>query len=90
MTMQPLNCDSCGLAVTVEKFSDAHTSIQWLADATACPFAAARGHVLAGDRSCPELRRSIDVAVRENTLSESRIELPTGAAIPRMARGAGC
>nr|WP_237727093.1 hypothetical protein [Rhodococcus jostii] len=83
--MQPLNCRTCGLAVMVEKFSNAHTSIQWLADASTCPVVSMRGHLPADDDCCPELRQSIDSAVRENTLTESRIELPTGTAIPRMS-----
>ncbi|WP_239450692.1 hypothetical protein [Gordonia terrae] len=82
--MQPHNCRACGLAVTVEKFSTAHTSIQWLSDSAGCPFNAARGQTLAGD-SCPELQDSIDDAVREHVLTETRIELPTGSAIPRMS-----
>ena len=88
MTMQPLNCRSCGLAVMAEKFSKAHTSIQWLADANVCPLVAVRGHIPADDDCCLELRHSIDAAVHDKTLVESRIELPSGAEIPRMSGGA--
>lgn len=87
MTMQPHNCRSCGLAVTVEKFSAAHTSIQWLPESEGCPFVGARGRSLA-ERSCPELRRSIDEAVRDRSLVESEIELPAGSDIPRIAASA--
>jgi len=88
MTMQPLNCKTCGLGVMVEKFSTAHTSIQWLADATTCPLVSLRGHLPADDDCCPELRKTIDDAVEDKTLPESRIELPTAGAIPRMVGGA--
>lgn len=36
------------------------------------------------ERGCDALHRSIDRAVREHALPESRIELPTGDAIPRL------
>lgn len=85
MTMQSLKCDSCGRRVLVEKFSDAHTSIQWTTDAAACPLIAASSTPV-GDprRGCPSLRASIDRAVRSRELDESRIELPVGAGIPRL------
>ena len=35
--MQPLSCRRCGTAVLVEKYSMAHTSVQWPDDSRACP-----------------------------------------------------
>lgn len=85
MTMQALGCDTCGLKVLVEKFSDAHTSIQWMTDASECPLISASSSQ-AGDprRGCPSLRRSIDEAVRSRELDRSCLELPVGAGIPRL------
>ncbi|MGV9709054.1 hypothetical protein ACWDTI_00105 [Gordonia sp. NPDC003424] len=85
MTMRPLECEQCGRRVQVEKFSAVHTSIQWMSDAAECPLIAAGHHGL-GDaaRECPALRRSIDHAVRDELLPDSRIELPVGARIPRL------
>ncbi|MFW0793939.1 hypothetical protein AAFP30_09025 [Gordonia sp. CPCC 205515] len=85
MAMQPLNCDTCGRGILVEKFSAAHTSIQWLSDAGDCPLIAA-GHHGYGDvaRTCEALRRTIDKAVAHDEIVESQIELPVGAAIPRL------
>lgn len=85
MAMQPLNCDTCGRGILVEKFSAAHTSIQWLSDAAECPMIAAGDHGY-GDvaRTCVALRRTIDNAVANHDITESQIELPVGAAIPRL------
>lgn len=85
MTMQPLNCETCGRGVLVEKFSPAHTSIQWRSDASGCPLIAEAPHAF-GDhqRACSALRRTIDRAVVRHELGESRIELPTGPDLPRL------
>ena len=61
--MESVRCNSCDNRVLVEKYSDTHTSIQWLDDADkACPeFAEARG---GDDRAwiptCPKLQATID------------------------------
>ncbi|MFI9411297.1 hypothetical protein [Nocardia gamkensis] len=85
MTMRPIDCERCGQRVLIEKFSPAHTSVQWTGDAGRCPVIAAQnrgvGHQ---ERGCDVLHRTIDRAVREQALPESRIELPTGDAIPRL------
>jgi hypothetical protein len=85
MTMRPLDCERCGRRVLIEKFSPAHTSVQWTEDAGRCPVIATQnrgvGHQ---ERGCEALHRTIDRAVREHALPESRIELPTGDAIPRL------
>ncbi|MBF6353107.1 hypothetical protein IU449_00835 [Nocardia higoensis] len=85
MTMRPLDCERCGQRVLIEKFSPAHTSVQWVGDASRCPVIAAQnrgvGHQ---ERGCEALHRTIDRAVREHALPESRIELPVGDAIPRL------
>ncbi|MFD4407500.1 hypothetical protein ACFWPH_32505 [Nocardia sp. NPDC058499] len=85
MTMRPLACERCGNRVLVEKFSPVHTAVQWTSDPRECPVIAAR-RLGIGDRKreCEALHRSIDRAVRENELPESRIELPRGEAIPRL------
>ncbi|MFE5862986.1 hypothetical protein ACFQ77_20900 [Streptomyces virginiae] len=68
----PVTCQECGNQVLCEKFSPAHTQIQWTGDAAArCPRIAARvaaGELGARVRSCPPLRESIEAAVREGTL----------------------
>lgn len=70
--MQELRCDACGNRVLVEKYSDVHTSVQWLADAeSACPeFArlAAHGEHSKWIPTCPKLRASIDRAVQAGEL----------------------
>jgi hypothetical protein len=85
MTMQPVSCGECGRGVLVEKFSEAHTSIQWQSSASDCPLIWAADRVLGDNgRSCTSLRKSIDSAVREHRIVESTIELPTGPSIPRL------
>lgn len=61
--MQNVCCNNCGTRVLVEKYSEAHTSIQWLDDAgDVCPELAEtrtrRGR--AGVPTCHRLRDSID------------------------------
>ena len=83
--MQPLDCDECGRRVLIEKFSPAHTSIQWIGDAGDCPVIAAQQRAVGhADRGCEVLRHRIDRAVRKQELSETGIELPTGDDIPRL------
>ncbi|MGW4119591.1 hypothetical protein [Nocardia sp. NPDC004711] len=85
MTMRPLDCDQCGQRVLIEKFSAAHTSVQWVGDAGRCPvIASANRGVGHQERGCDVLRRRIDRAVLERAVLESRIELPVGDDIPRL------
>ncbi|MDQ8706049.1 hypothetical protein RCO28_26760 [Streptomyces sp. LHD-70] len=70
--MQPVECVTCGNQVLCEKFSMAHTSVQWTAEA-AVVCAEFRGRVAEGGttariRTCLALRGSIDRAVEEGTL----------------------
>lgn len=70
----PLACGACGTRVLVRKNSLAQTSVQWLSDAArSCPrFAARAADGAPGGtaqlQSCPDLRDSIDRAVREGVL----------------------
>ncbi|MFJ9341266.1 hypothetical protein ACIRP0_18465 [Streptomyces sp. NPDC101733] len=70
--MRPVACGECGNQVLCEKFSAAHTQVQWTEEAAAvCPRIADRvaaGEAGARVRSCPALRDSIDAAVREGLL----------------------
>ncbi|MFG2876643.1 hypothetical protein ACGFYU_16910 [Streptomyces sp. NPDC048337] len=74
--MRPVTCAECGTGVLCEKFSPAHTQVQWTGEAAAlCPRIAAEvaaGRPSARVRTCPELRASIEAAVREG-----RLEVPT-------------
>ncbi|MFJ3881730.1 hypothetical protein ACIPW5_30320 [Streptomyces sp. NPDC090077] len=75
--MRPVACGECGNEVLCEKFSPAHTQVQWTAEAAAvCPRIAAEadGRPSARVRSCAALRASIEAAVREG-----RLEVPAGA-----------
>jgi hypothetical protein len=77
MTMQRLDCGHCGRSVLVEKFSPAHTSVQWMDDARSCPrIASARRSLGDVDRGCDALRSTIENAVRKNIVVESTLELP--------------
>lgn len=85
MTMRPLACERCGQRVMIEKFSAAHTSVQWIGDAGRCPVITEQGRQVGHqERGCEVLHRTIDRAVRERSLPESRIELPTGEGLPRL------
>ncbi|MEU6478212.1 hypothetical protein ABZ858_15220 [Streptomyces sp. NPDC047017] len=70
--MRPVECAVCGNRVLCEKFSVAHTSVQWTAEA-AVVCAEFRGRVAQGQTTariptCRALRDSIDRAVEEGTL----------------------
>ncbi|WP_405494053.1 hypothetical protein [Streptomyces sp. NBC_00096] len=73
--MTPVRCGECAARVLCEKFSPAHTQVQWTEDAaTACPRIAAEvgaGRPSARVRSCPALGASIAAAVLEG-----RLEVP--------------
>ena len=87
--MQPLVCQTCDARVSVAKYSPAHTSIQWTADAKqSChemASASAVGNANCGYvLRCAALDRSIDHAVTRgdipmSTRSEPRVRpLSTG------------
>ncbi|MFI9045897.1 hypothetical protein [Streptomyces sp. NPDC053427] len=65
-------CGTCGNQVLCEKFSPAHTQVQWTTDAAGtCPRIRARvaaGELSARVRSCDALRESIARAVENGTL----------------------
>lgn len=70
--MQPVECTTCGNQVLCEKFSMAHTSVQWTAEASVV-CAEFRGRVAEGAtsariRTCRALRQSIEGAVEDGTL----------------------
>jgi hypothetical protein len=71
-TMRELTCERCGAEVTVTKFSQQHTSVQWTSDSarTCAEFAEAAvagpggpGGQRARVRGCASLWDSIDRAV---------------------------
>lgn len=85
--MTSLDCRGCGRVVRVEKFSVAHTSIEWTFDARECPFIAALADSDAfgsHSRQCGQLRRTIDQAVADHELTESVLEMPTAEQLPRL------
>lgn len=78
--MQPIDCRLCGNTVLVEKYSNQHTSIQWLEEsATSCQRFAekvARGEALGTDESCSALNASIDGAAADGQIPLSRRSYP--------------
>jgi hypothetical protein len=72
---RPVECERCGAAALVAKFSPQHTSVQWsLESVRAC--AEFRARAAAGERtalidSCASLRDSIDRAVLDGRLGIS-------------------
>lgn len=72
--LQPLSCRRCGTAVLVEKYSLAHTSVQWPGDSRGCPefaewLAAGGPPQTAIIPTCLQLRDSIEDAVRSGALA---------------------
>ncbi|MFF0559399.1 ferredoxin [Streptomyces sp. NPDC020472] len=71
--MRAVECAACGNQVLCEKFSVAHTSVQWTADAAvACAEFRDRvrpGVTTARMRTCRALRASIDRAVEDGDLT---------------------
>lgn len=69
----------------MEKFSAAHTSIQWKGDAAGCPVLTSEDR-RPGDsaRECPALRISIDRAAADGRVPVSHVELPAVPEIPRL------
>ncbi|MFF2505463.1 hypothetical protein ACFVTY_19065 [Streptomyces sp. NPDC058067] len=70
--MRPVECGACGNQVLCEKFSPAHTQVQWTDEAAAvCPTIGERvaaGELSARVRGCASLRASIDAAVESGLL----------------------
>ncbi|WP_405783473.1 hypothetical protein [Streptomyces sp. NBC_00859] len=62
--MTPVECAACGNQVLCEKFSTAHTSVQWTADA-----AEVCAEYRDPMRTCAALRDSIDRAVGDGRLA---------------------
>ncbi|QNG20144.1 hypothetical protein G4H71_13715 [Rhodococcus triatomae] len=79
--MQPISCRNCGNRVLVEKYSNEHTSVQWLSDAeSACPEFSRRAALGESSReipTCPSLRQSIDEQAYEGALALSLRSYPT-------------
>ncbi|HEX4661507.1 MAG TPA: hypothetical protein VH307_29275 [Streptosporangiaceae bacterium] len=72
---RPVECERCGAAPLVAKFSPRHTSVQWtLASVRACAEFSARaaaGQQTALIDTCASLRNSIDRAVLQGRLEVS-------------------
>ena len=68
----------------MEKFSAAHTSIQWSGDASGCADAAERRSRWDPATGCSALRESIDRAAARGRIPESHIELPAASEVPRL------
>ncbi|GHF93792.1 MULTISPECIES: hypothetical protein [Streptomyces] len=70
--MRPVQCAACGNQVLCEKYTPAHTSVQWTADAAVvCAEFRDRvgqGATSARIRTCRSLRTAIDRAVADGTL----------------------
>ena len=79
--MQAIDCRLCANTVLVEKYSNQHTSIQWLKDAsTSCQRFAekiARGEPHTTDASCSALRATIDSAAAGGDIELSLRSYPT-------------
>jgi hypothetical protein len=77
MTMQKLDCGHCGRGVMVEKFSPAHTSVQWLDDTRHCPrICTARRSLGDSNRTCDALRLTIEEAFQNKVILVSSLEFP--------------
>ncbi|MFC4069130.1 hypothetical protein [Actinoplanes subglobosus] len=66
-----VRCEACGLPVRAGKRSAMQTSVQWSGPACDRLAEAAAGRPTALVPTCPELRTSIDRAVREGRLEVS-------------------
>lgn len=67
--MEPVSC-GCGTTVFVEKFSAAHTSVQWPAR-TVCPQLVHEQTPGGWNPTCPSLRRAIDDACESGRIGET-------------------
>ncbi|MFG2140049.1 hypothetical protein [Streptomyces sp. NPDC048650] len=90
--MRPVACGACGNQVLCEKFSPAHTQVQWTGDAAeSCPRIRARvaaGEPSATVRSCEALRAAIARAVEEGALPQDGTR-PDGGTSPGFGLPAG-
>lgn len=83
--MQEIDCTQCGTTVLAEKYSERHTSVQWLDDAAeSCPRmrVAETGSANSGvgrpiGTLCPVLYETIDQAARDGALPFSLRSEPT-------------
>ncbi|MFD1815301.1 hypothetical protein [Rhodococcus gannanensis] len=77
--MESVSCNTCGNRVLVEKYSEAHTSIQWLDDVDgACP-RFAETHTRDGRArvpTCRHLQESIDGLVLSGQIGMSLRSYP--------------
>lgn len=84
--MRAVECAACGNQVLCEKFSVAHTSVQWTADAAvACAEFRDRvrpGVTTARMRTCAALRASIDRAAEDGTLTIGSLDPDPGSPKP--------
>lgn len=59
--MRQVSCRNCGNRVLIEKYSNQHTSVQWLEDsAQVCPELARPADHPYAQRSCSALRKTIN------------------------------
>ncbi|MDN5893746.1 MAG: hypothetical protein L0H93_06930 [Nocardioides sp.] len=87
--MQKILCTQCGTAVLAEKYSEQHTSVQWLDDAfEVCPRLKqdkVAGDALRAQRAigavCPALHATIDQAAQEGNLPLSLRSEPTAGVL---------
>ncbi|KDE12252.1 MULTISPECIES: hypothetical protein [Rhodococcus] len=79
--MQPVTCRTCGNRVLAEKYSETHTSIQWLTESDrSCPrfrAEAERGHATVAIPTCIDLRDTIDELAERGELLLSPRSYPT-------------
>jgi len=72
-----LSCASCATRVRVRKYSDEHTSVQWLTPTSGCPELAAHfalGQPSALVPSCEQLRRTIASAFEEGLIEVGNVD----------------
>lgn len=79
--MQPITCRLCSNTVLVEKYSNQHTSVQWLEESgVSCQKFAdkiARGESLGTDESCSALQATIESAAAAGEIELSLRSYPT-------------
>ena len=83
--MEPVSC-GCGTTVFVEKFSAAHTSVQWPAR-TVCPQLVHEQTPGGWNPTCPSLRRAIDDACESGRIGETLRHDPPPVRFSRVDAG---
>ena len=83
--MEPVSC-GCGTTVFVEKFSAAHTSVQWPAR-TVCPLLVHEQTPGGWNPTCPSLRRAIDDACESGRIGETLRHDPPPVRFSRVDAG---